>query len=164
MMGSGKSSIGKKLAHALSYTFIDTDDWIVEKEGKTINELFELLGEEAFRKIENNYLKQIISKENCVISTGGGLPCHHGHMELMNKYGQTILLVADGAFLASRLKFQKDKRPLIAKLSDEELPLFLDSLLLLRNKFYQKAKFSISSIDLRATDIIKKLKEGGLDF
>ena len=57
MMGSGKTSIGKKLAKQLDYTFVDVDEWIEEKEGKSINDLFELWGEEEFRLQEHLHLK-----------------------------------------------------------------------------------------------------------
>ena len=70
-MGSGKSTIGKKLAHNLKHDFIDLDQYIQEQEGRTIKEIFEQEGEDYFRKLERVYLHRVIDSENTVISTGG---------------------------------------------------------------------------------------------
>ncbi len=164
MMGSGKTSIGKKLAKQLNYSFIDVDISIEEKEGKSINDLFELWGEEKFRLQEHFHLQKFMHVENSIISTGGGLACFHDNMGLMNKCGETLFLSAESSFLASRLKQGKANRPLIAKIEDDDLPQFIDLLLEKRNPYYYKAKHLIQSKDLKANDIIDLLKSKGLSF
>ncbi len=72
MMGSGKSTIGKILADELSFKFIDTDNLIEEREGRIIAEIFAHDGEEHFRQIETEILKETFNEENCVIACGGG--------------------------------------------------------------------------------------------
>ncbi len=73
MMGSGKSSIGKHLAHTLNYRFIDTDDVIVQATGQSINQIFAEQGEAAFRDIETQVLAQVAPYTHTVIATGGGM-------------------------------------------------------------------------------------------
>ena len=72
-MGSGKSSLGKKLAKSLARKFVDTDKEIEKKESKTINEIFENNGENYFRKKEKEFLINIPNNLNLVIATGGGI-------------------------------------------------------------------------------------------
>ncbi len=74
-MGSGKSTVGKKLASLLDWSFIDLDAKIEEESGKTIPELFRQFGEDHFRKIESIALQSLTTSKNTVISTGGGTPC-----------------------------------------------------------------------------------------
>ncbi|NPD46471.1 MULTISPECIES: shikimate kinase [unclassified Lentimicrobium] len=164
MMGSGKTSLGKKLARQLDYDFIDIDETIESEEGKTISELFDIWGEEEFRIQEHSHLKKIGKLENGVISTGGGLACYHDNMSLMNQLGETLFLYADSAFLASRLKQGKAGRPLIAELVDEELPGFVDALLKKRNPFYEQAKHIIPSKDLKVSDVLELFLSKGLSF
>ena len=148
MMGSGKTSLGKKLANALSYSFVDVDEYIEKQEKKTVTTLFKDLGEESFRKLEHHYLKQLISSDNVVISTGGGLPCYYDNIEIINKNGISIYLEAEPAFLKSRLVLHKNKRPLIANIADADLEAFLSNLLQARQQFYKKALIHISAKSL----------------
>ncbi|GAG82863.1 unnamed protein product [marine sediment metagenome] len=80
-MGSGKSTTGKQLAKRLGYTFVDTDNLIVERLGMSVNEIFDRLGEKTFRKNETRLLNELILKNNLVVSTGGGLPCYGNNMD-----------------------------------------------------------------------------------
>ena len=83
-MGSGKSTIGKLLAHSLALPFEDLDDFITRKEGKEISEIFAQKGEIYFRKQELAYLKELLSSPSpMVIALGGGTPCYGKAMELV---------------------------------------------------------------------------------
>ena len=83
-MGSGKSVIGKKLSNSILYSFYDLDNFITTNEGITINEIFEQKKELYFRKIEREYLNELINKdEHKVISLGGGTPCYSDNMDLI---------------------------------------------------------------------------------
>ncbi|MEM6254681.1 MAG: shikimate kinase [Cyanobacteria bacterium P01_D01_bin.156] len=73
MMGSGKSTIGKHLARLLNYRFIDTDEVIVQANGKSINHIFAELGETTFRDIETQVLAGVTSYTRTVVATGGGM-------------------------------------------------------------------------------------------
>src|SRR5436853_6290275 len=89
-MGSGKTFLGKQLAQLLNYEFIDLDEWIEQREKKSIAEIFSEDGEEYFRKKESQQLKLLAEKNNAVIATGGGTPCFHDNMKWMNDHGFTI--------------------------------------------------------------------------
>lgn len=144
-MGSGKSTIAKKLAKELNKTFLDLDDYITEKEQKSIPEIFSQVGESGFREIEHKALKEIASKKNLIVATGGGVPCFFNNMEIMNKNGKTVFLQLSPEELAKRLTPEKSHRPLIANLSENELVDFITKKLEERNKFYNKASIIISS-------------------
>ena len=85
-MGSGKTTIGIQLARKLYLNFTDLDEFIEEKEQKSIKEIFKQKGEIYFRKIEHKYLKQFINEnESYVLSLGGGTPCYAGNLDLILK-------------------------------------------------------------------------------
>jgi shikimate kinase len=102
-MGCGKTTLGRKLASRLDYEFIDLDDIFEEKVGMTITEYFSAFGEDAFRKLESEVLKQTKYPENAVVSTGGGLPCFFDNMDWMNAHGKTIYIKLSPKTLANRL-------------------------------------------------------------
>lgn len=139
-MGSGKTTVGKRLAKALSLEFIDLDAYIQSKYRKTIPQLFEEKGEEGFRELEHLMLREVATFENVVISTGGGAPCFFDNMELMNSAGITIYLQAEPKELADRLVASKTVRPLIAGKSREELVSFITKHLAQREPFYNTAR------------------------
>ena len=120
-MGSGKSTTGKKLAKLLDYSFIDLDNYIEEEQGKSIPAIFSEQGEEAFRLIEKDALNTLRVKENIVISCGGGTPCFHNNISVMNQAGTTVYIKLSPEMLQSRLLVAKEKRPLIENKNAEEL-------------------------------------------
>jgi len=159
-MGCGKSTKAKQLAHRLECPVIDLDLEIVIKSGKTIAEFFEAFGEKGFRDYESEMLKTYNYPENCVVATGGGLPCFFDNMEWMNAHGETVYLEMEPAQLVSRLH-NRQKRPLIKDLDDEQLFEFIKVKLDERNPFYRKSKIIINAFDLDAEKLeeaIKKLK------
>ena len=89
-MGCGKSYVGRNLAPLLGFDYIDVDKYIEEKEGLTIKEIFEQKGEDYFRQAEKDFIHQLDTGQNLVISTGGGAPCFFDNMEVMNEKGLTI--------------------------------------------------------------------------
>lgn len=156
-MGSGKSVIGRKLAHKLHYEFIDLDEYIEKKYNQTISEIFAKQGEQKFRELENKYLKELITKSNAVIATGGGTPCFYDNMKLLNKHGITIYLKATPEFLFKRLKKSPQKRPLLEKNNKKELLGFIKNSLKEREKYYLKAKYVIDAENVKIEEITKLL-------
>jgi shikimate kinase len=144
-MGSGKTSIGRKLANNLNLNFFDLDLVIEEKFQKSITELFAEEGEKAFRIIENESLHKICSNSDCVISLGGGTPCFENNMKLIKNTGTSVYLKLDESILVGRLRLKKEKRPLIAKLSDQEISNFVQERLKEREVFYKQADFILES-------------------
>ena len=110
-MGSGKSSLGKKLAKSLDKKFIDTDKEIEKKENKTINEIFENHGEKYFREKEKEFLKSIPNSLNMVIATGGGIVSGQENREKL-KENRVIFLNASVERQSKRTS-RSDKRPLL---------------------------------------------------
>ena len=146
-MASGKSTIGRLLASSINFEFIDLDDYIESEEGVSVSEIFETKGEIYFRKVEHNYLKEILSRKNkFVLSLGGGTPCYASNMELIKSSGKTIsfYLKASIKELVARLMKEKEQRPLVARFSkEEELTEFIGKHLFERNHFYNQSDFQI---------------------
>ena len=138
-MGSGKTTVGKRLAKSLSLTFIDLDAYIQNKFRKTITELFAEKGEDGFRELERQAVREVAAFEDVVVSTGGGAPCFYDNMEVMNEAGTTIYIRAEPEELATRLLASKNVRPLIAGKSKEELIPFIREHLAQRERYYNKA-------------------------
>ena len=117
MMGAGKSVVGRQLATALNYTFVDTDE-LVEEKGMSIVEIFRTQGEETFRKREIEALMTCTKLEKTVIATGGGLPCHYDNLEIMLENGAVVYLKGSPTILAERLDSNDTQRPLLSEAPD----------------------------------------------
>jgi shikimate kinase len=83
-MGSGKTTLGRKMAQKLNCGFADLDERLSAHTGKSISELFASLGEAGFRKLEQEVLHKTAIDEDLVVSTGGGTPCFFDNMDWMN--------------------------------------------------------------------------------
>ncbi|MBK7965946.1 MAG: shikimate kinase [Bacteroidetes bacterium] len=142
-MGAGKSSVGKKLAQSLHYRFIDLDVLIEKQQKKSIPSIFELVGEDGFRKIEQQALHSLKDESNIVIATGGGCPTFEKNMQWMNAHGKTIYLKCSIGVLFHRIAPQKKQRPLIANMDDVDIMDFMVTMLKERSKFYEKASFTV---------------------
>lgn len=159
-MGSGKSHISKILSDKINFKLIDLDKEISWRNKLTISEIFEKKGEIYFRKLERETLEEILAtQENIVLSLGGGTPVYYNNMEIINHNSKSIFLRASISTLIERLSKQKEKRPLIAKITDEDLPEFIAKHLFERNIFYSKAQFSISTDNKTPEDIVKEITE-----
>lgn len=113
-MGCGKTTVGQQLAKRLSYSFLDTDKYIEEKLGRTVGRIFEEEGEEFFRRLETETIKELTGNlDRTVISVGGGLPVRPGNAEALKKLGTVIYLEASKEVLAERLK-NDTTRPLLS--------------------------------------------------
>lgn len=157
MMGSGKSTLGKALSRSLSMECIDLDVYLVEKEQLSISEIFESKGEAFFRERETFYLKELATRKDLIIATGGGAPCFNDNMELMNQLGETIFLDVPQNELFKRLSGQKKGRPLLENKSDEELKTYISETLEKRRVFYEKAKFKLTKENIEVADLVKIL-------
>lgn len=145
-MGSGKTTLGKALAAKIDFKFLDTDEQIVQLEKRTIEEIFENDGEGYFRTLEFKVLDVIINtKNNLVISTGGGFPCFNENMDKLLESGFVVYLSANSDTLYNRLKNDR-KRPLLKFKSD--LKLYIETTLKNREQIYQKAHLIIDSSEL----------------
>lgn len=155
-MGCGKSTIANKLAMNLELKMIDLDDYISDKENLTIPNIFKSKGEIYFRKLENNYLKEIIkTQKNYVLALGGGTPCYANNIEIIASIKNSFYLKATLQTLRDRLSLEKSNRPLIKNLEDHQLSEFIAKHLFERNPYYEQASHTIK-IDLKSIDEIVK--------
>lgn len=148
-MASGKSLIGRELAKVLKMDYLDLDDFIEINEGKSIEKIFMEKGEIFFRKIENSYLQALMSsKNNLVLSLGGGTPCFTNNLELLknNKEITTFFLNVPVSELAKRLMSDKENRPLVKYVSNEtDMLEFVGKHLFERLPFYNQAHFKMDA-------------------
>ncbi|WP_435523390.1 shikimate kinase [Chryseobacterium indoltheticum] len=158
-MGSGKSHISKILSDKINFKLIDLDKEISRRNKLTIPEIFEKKGEIYFRKFRRETLEEILAcQENIVLSLGGGTPVYYNNMEIINNNSKSFLRTSIST-LAERISKQKEKRPLIAKIADEDIPEFIAKHLFERNVFYSKAQFSINTDNKNPEDIIREIIE-----
>jgi len=145
-MGSGKSAIGKSLAELTSLPYIDLDDFIVESENSSIDQIFSLKGEIYFRRKEHHYLIELLNKpEQRIISLGGGTPCYDNNISLLKTEGiVSFYLKTSIGTLVNRLKSELEKRPILKRFSTtEELAEFIAKHLFERQFYYNQANFTI---------------------
>lgn len=154
-MGCGKTTLGKKLAVKHGFELLDLDHEIERLTGDTVAGYFSVHGEDAFRKLESETLKNYSYAENCIIATGGGTPCFFDNMDWMNANGTTVYIELSAVSLAKRLEKGIAKRPLLRGLTAEGVVDFIEDKLTVRGPFYQQAKITLSGISLRPDDILQ---------
>jgi len=152
-MGCGKTTWSRKLAAHLGYDFIDLDHLLEEQAGMTIAEYFSTHGEDSFRILESEVLKQTPYTQNTVVSTGGGLPCFFDNMGWMKAHGKTVYIKLSPKTLVDRLDRSKNKRPLLREKQGEELLAFITERLAEREAFYLRADYIANGISLSVDEL-----------
>lgn len=153
-MGSGKTTIGKKLAAKLGCGFIDLDAAIEYTEGMFIRDIIGAKGEHYFRELESRVLKQLEHTDK-VIATGGGTPCFFDNIEWMRSNGRVVYVELDEAALFSRLKTTNlEHRPLLKGLDDDGLKVFIHNKLAERKAYYELADVRFNPIRQSIEDLI----------
>lgn len=163
MPSSGKSTLGRRLAKELGYTYVDLDQQIVADQDMSIPEIFSRIGEVGFREVESRLLKAIPADRGLLIATGGGAPCFFDNMDFIERKGLSVFLDVSPEELATRIRHHaKDDRPLLSGLADLEAE--LKKKLEERRPFYQRAHITLStSVDVNEfiRDLPKLLKPAG---
>ena len=152
-MGTGKTSVGREIAGMLGLKFIDLDELIVKKEGRSINDVFALSGEPYFRRIEKEALREVSQVNGQVVSCGGGAVIDPENIAIMKQSGRFIALFARPEVIFERVK-KETHRPLLntadplAKISE---------LLTIRKPYYDQAEFVIDTSDMSVQEAAEKV-------
>jgi shikimate kinase len=150
LLGSGKTTLGKQLAAELDIPFVDLDWEIEKKENKSVREIFAQNGEDYFRKIEAETLREwSTASQDYVMGTGGGAPCFFNGMDIINESGLSIFLDVAVDELVSRLAKATD-RPLLNAMDEAERKEKLESLRAVRVPVYSKAHLILQDTSLDA--------------
>ena len=161
-MGSGKSTVGKIISSELFLTFYDTDEEIETRTGASIDWIFDLEGEEGFRKRESKILEDMVHKNSIVLSTGGGIILLESNREMLSSRGTVFYLATPIAVQLERTSKDKD-RPLLKNGDPGEI---LKNLHLARESLYKEvADYSVNtegkSSQEVSSEIIKLVKNYG---
>ena len=155
-MGSGKTAVGKELARMLGYLFVDTDDLIEDREGKPISLIFKEKGEDYFRRIECETVKEVSLKRNIVVATGGGVIKNRKNVENLRSGGIIIWLKAEPGIIRKRIATEGGKRPLL----DVAEPLKeIKNLLAEREGLYKQADVVIDTDYITSGEIAREIME-----
>ncbi|HEX5654034.1 MAG TPA: shikimate kinase [Chitinophagaceae bacterium] len=157
-MGSGKTHWGKLLSQKLNLPFFDLDEQVVTHEGKPIAEIFADSGEEYFRLLEKDTLHIISeSHDSFVMACGGGSPCYFNNIDYMNRQGTTVWINTPIEVLYQRLIGEKEQRPLIRGLSDEQLRGFIIKKFSDRKIYYEQASVMMEEEPVELEKLIEKV-------
>ena len=158
--GTGKSAASKLAAAALGWKLFDMDQIIEEEIGKPISQIFEQNGEEWFRDKESELLLKLSKENNCIISTGGGLPVKGSNFDIMNNSGYVLTLDASIDIIVKRLKNknsegenEKSLRPKLIQSSLSEITQFKSE----RSDIYAKSDFTINTNKLSVEEVANNI-------
>lgn len=157
-MFSGKTTLGHKLALRMGYEWLDLDQLFECVFHTSIPIFFKRYGEEAFRKLEQKLLHSTADKQDIVISTGGGTPCHFDNMQWINSHGTSVYFDVTVEALLRRAQASKKPRPLFAGMGDEERSHFICQQLAERSKYYNKAKIIFPADNPDVDQLARQLK------
>jgi shikimate kinase len=160
-MGTGKTAVGRVLAEKLNKDFIELDELIEQKAGKTIPEIFAQEGEIAFRELEIEAARKVAEKENKVIACGGGVVLNQINIDRLRQHSVIVYLTASPEVILKRTSSDTDERPLLVA---EDKAAEVVKLLKFRQPFYQRAAditVNTTGLDVAevAAQIMKKLSK-----
>ena len=139
MPGSGKSTLGKQVAAHLGVQFVDLDAEIEKTEGRSIADIFSQHGEDYFRALESRLLREWAAGSTAfVMATGGGAPCFHNGIDVINESGLSVFLDCSVQQLIERVR-KNQERPLLVASDEKELKDRLERMLENRRNCYQRA-------------------------
>lgn len=151
-MGAGKSVVGRLLARRLGRCFVETDDMIVAREGRSIPQIFRESGETRFRELEAEALEALRLKRGDVVATGGGLPCRDGRVEALRALGTVIWLKGDFAEMYDRAR-PAGARPMLDERSRSEVEALYRS----REPYYGRAHIIVETRGLGVDQVVARI-------
>jgi shikimate kinase len=161
---SGKTTIGKSMARAIDWSFVDSDLIVIKENGKSIKDIINTEGWDAFRRMERSALKQICANDRQVVATGGGVVLDQSNIKTMKTSGMVIWLEAGAETIQKRMLRDKNTGDFRPALTDKGRMEEIEDMLLKRNPYYESASdFSIHTdnapIDEITQKIIQKIKD-----
>ncbi|KPJ63428.1 MAG: hypothetical protein AMS15_00270 [Planctomycetes bacterium DG_23] len=156
--GTGKTAVGKSLAQRLGRQFIDADEYLEEKTGKSIAQIFAEGGEAAFREMEREIISGLSRRDGIILAAGGGAVLDERNVKNLKKNGVIFLLEADADTIQRRLasdeKTDSQRPPLTDKSFREEIR----SLLKFRRPYYEAAAdHTINTSELGREEVAEKI-------
>jgi shikimate kinase len=151
-MGAGKSSVGRLIARRLGRCFVETDDLIVSRAGRSIPAIFRDGGESRFRALEAEAVELLRLKRGDVVATGGGLPCRPGRMDLLKSLGTVVWLKGDFAAMYERAQ-RAGERPMLAERPVSEV----EALYREREPYYAQAQLTVDTRGLSVDQIVGRI-------
>lgn len=158
-MACGKTTVGRVLAQHLGCPFHDLDALIEQRHGSTIASIMAKHGEEAFRRLEADELRQVAQLPAGVVATGGGTPCFGSNMQFMKHQGITVYIELPAAELVERLSSQMGHRPLLMGIMPAMLLPFVEQLLAQRHPIYTQAHHRLKAIGLSPEQVAEEIGE-----
>jgi shikimate kinase len=150
LMGAGKSSVGRRLAEKLGFTFVDADQEIEKAAGQTIPEIFAQHGEDYFREGEKRVIARLLENHDQIIATGGGAFMNSETREAIKHQGVSVWLKAELDLLVKRVQ-KRDNRPL---LKGQDPRVVLQNLIAIRYPVYATADITVESRDAQHTETV----------
>ncbi|MDM8527454.1 shikimate kinase [Anaerolineales bacterium HSG24] len=154
-MGTGKSIIGKQLAHKLSLPFLDMDELIEEREGRSINQIFATDGEPYFRQLEVALCQELAKRSGSVIATGGGTLIPEANFKVMAETGLVICLDCEPDALWQRIG-DSENRPMLAEQDETRLNRLMN-LLKQRQPAYQRIPYHIDVTHHSPVELVEQI-------
>jgi shikimate kinase len=161
---TGKSTIGKSIAMTMDWSLVDSDILVIKEYGKSIKDIIDTEGWEAFRRMERSTLKQICTKDRQVVATGGGVVLDKANIKAMKTSGMVIWLGATAETIQKRMLQDKNTGNFRPALTDKGRMEEIEDMLLKRNPYYESASdFSIQTDDVPLKEInaiiIQRIKD-----
>jgi shikimate kinase/3-dehydroquinate synthase len=151
-MGTGKTSVGAALAESLGWKFVDSDEFIQERESMTVPEIFEKRGEAHFRALEYEFCKELPSKQGIVVATGGGMPVNPSNRKLLNSGGLVINLRCNVEELLRRIEKFESRPMLTSDPAQRARDLLRD-----REPAYASAPFRVDTTGLAVAEVVARI-------
>ena len=155
-MGSGKTTVGRRLAHELNRDFFDTDHEIIDKTGVNIGHIFEIEGEEGFRERESKILENLCQMSNIILATGGGIVLLSKNRKILQNVGLVVYLSSSVDQLLHRTT-KSNTRPLLENSTDRRKT--ITELVAARDVYYREvASIVVDTTGKRLHEVIKIIK------
>ncbi len=160
LMGSGKTSIGKRLANRLELSFFDSDIEVEQAAGYPIKEIYEIFGEQAFLDGEQRVIKRLLDQPTHVLATGGGSFAHDPTRKVVKEKAISVWLKADIATLVARVSRRTD-RPMFTDSNHQEV---LEKLIAERYPIFEEADVHVQTLDEPTNATVDRVIQAMSDF